>query len=207
MLLAIEDFLPVILSGIGLILVAKTIGASNRDLAGWATLGAVLAVGGGLSKATHKLTLALGGPDVTILDEALFPLLAAGFAIVAASAWSARRPSLAPGAVALSAPLVWGAGFAARAGGMGSLLFIAIATIASLTLTGLLISWSRRVGETAAVWWLGTSLVLTVVLGGMAPTLGDAPEFQWLEQGTNTATQAAFLAGTSLLFRRVTDDS
>ena len=201
-LLAIEDFVPVILSGVGLWLIADAVASLSGLLAGWARIGAVAAFAGGLSKATHKLILAATETDVRILDHALFPLLATGFALVATSVWLARRQMSAT-VLPWIAPAVLLTGGAAWAAGLSDRIFLLIATVASITLSALLIRWSASAGSRAAAWLFAAALALTLVLGGMAPTLGDAPEYQWLEQGTNTVTQGLFLYGSWLLARRI----
>jgi len=110
---AIEDFVPVLLSAAGLWLISRWVGSTDTRLGGWAIVGTALVALGGLSKATHKLLLTTANADVTLLDAALFPLLAAGFAVVAASVWSAAHPHRPVLASLLAAPVVWVIGFAA----------------------------------------------------------------------------------------------
>ncbi len=200
MLLAIEDFVPVLLSAAGLWLISRWVGSTDTRLGGWAIAGTALVALGGLSKATHKLLLATTNTDVTLLDAALFPLLAAGFAVVAASVWSAAQPRRPVLASLLAAPVVWVIGFAAY-GATGRGAFIGLATVGSVTLSVLLIRRARRLDLRLASWLFVVALALTIVLGGMAPTLGDAIEFQWLEQGTNTLNQALFWLAAVLLHR------
>lgn len=204
MLLAIEDFVPVVLSALGLWFVSRTVRSQNGPLGKPALVGTAMVALGGLAKATHKLVLAADGRDIAFLDAALFPLLAAGFAVVTASVWSTRRPDPSVVAAMVAAPAVWLIGFGLY-GATGRGAFIGLATLSSVTLSVLLVRWAQRMRDKLAAALFALSLVLTVVLGGMAPTLGDAAEFQWIEQGTNTVAQAVFLLAAIRLYRATAD--
>ena len=67
--LALEDFVPVVLTAIGLLLIVRMIDRVDRGAGAWAALGAILVVAGGLSRATWKLVMAAGGPDLVLLSS------------------------------------------------------------------------------------------------------------------------------------------
>ena len=96
--LALTNFLPVLFTALALFCIARL----ARDLAPssepMALSGAALVVLAGLCKALWKLILALGGPDLPWLANALFPLMAPGFTLLALALWQAQRetrPALA----------------------------------------------------------------------------------------------------------------
>jgi hypothetical protein len=88
--LALWDFVPVVLAGLGLVLLSRHIAAERPTWGRTAFRGAVLVTLGGLAKAGWKLEYAITGDDIAWLEEALFWLLAPGFAFVAASLSSPR---------------------------------------------------------------------------------------------------------------------
>jgi len=65
--LAIEDFVPVLLTAFGLLLIVRMIRRVDPGAGAWAALGAVVVVAGGLSRASWKLVMTAGGPDLVPL--------------------------------------------------------------------------------------------------------------------------------------------
>lgn len=83
LLIAAEDFVPVVLTIVGVWKLADWMGQRDRRLLESGRV-AVVALGlGGLGKAVWKLIRALDGPDIKPLAGALFPLLAVGFSTLA----------------------------------------------------------------------------------------------------------------------------
>lgn len=154
-------------------------------------LGVVLIVVGGLSKAIAKLIGALSdGPSPTVLDEALFPLLAPGMLLLAGVVAAVRSPGGWAGTITRRPVLV-------------PLLVWSVAVVPGVAL----ISWSRslRLGRTAVLY--GVNLVIAIGLAGMAPALAQDTVAQWVEQNVNLLGQAAFLIASVSLVTTVTNRS
>lgn len=88
---ALFDYLPVLLSGLGLFWLARGVAARHRRLASVAFGAALLVPFGGLCKATWKLLVALGQPPLNWLENLLFIAMAPGFAAISFSLFHAVR--------------------------------------------------------------------------------------------------------------------
>jgi len=89
--LAIEDFLPVLLTFLALLWLGQMILSMHRSSGAVAAFGMALIVTGGALKAVSKLIWALFGNPVAWMDDSLFFLMAPGFACFAWALWSAQR--------------------------------------------------------------------------------------------------------------------
>lgn len=89
--LAIFNFLPVVLTGVALWFLSRYVADQNPDDHRLALLAGGLILTGGLAKATWKLIAATTGVDLVWLANALFPLMAPGFALLAVALWGAVR--------------------------------------------------------------------------------------------------------------------
>ena len=82
--LAAEDFVPVLLAGIGSVVLAAAAGRSLPSVRVPALLAGALVTLGGLAKAVWKLLVAAEPcRDYPVLEHLLFPCLAFGFAGIA----------------------------------------------------------------------------------------------------------------------------
>ncbi|MFA1542516.1 hypothetical protein [Actinomadura monticuli] len=178
--LAVEDFVPVALTAAGVALL--------RHKHPLVPAAAVLVVAGGFAKATWKLIVALDGPDLRWLHEALFPLLAAGFTLlVFALARELRRPGHP---VALAVPLA--AALAASAA-LRDTWPAMVWTIIAVTGAGaLLLRAAARAGDRLGASLFGLWLAGQYLLGPMAARAEQSISLQWVEQSCNTFAQAAF---------------
>lgn len=179
--LALDDYVPVLLAGLGAVWLART---TSR---GPAMVGAVLVLAGGLCKATWKLVLAVSGRDVAHVDSLLFCLLAPGFALLA---WGlVRRP------VPLGIPVLATAAAGAMALAMrspGPLLALAVI---GATATGVLaLLEARRRQDAVAAALFAVQLVMAYALVPLAGS-GQSIAHQWWEQTLNTVGQGAFALG------------
>ncbi|GAA0822438.1 hypothetical protein ACFQVD_05775 [Streptosporangium amethystogenes subsp. fukuiense] len=195
--LAVEDFVPVVLTTCGVILLTRHVDARYRP---GVLLAAVLIGAGGLAKASWKLTVALGGPDLTWLEQLLFPLLTAGFGLLAwilVSHHHSRTPRWVP-------PLVIGlsllcAGGAALAGGMLPLL---VSTTVFATLSGVhLILAAQRNRDPLTAALFGLQLLGFFILSPLAARPDQTLALQWVEQLSNSAAQAGFAIAAFRLCR------
>ncbi len=197
--LALEDYVPVLLSGLGCLLLVRTAISRVPEVARVGYLGVVLLVAGGASKATWKLIVASGGPD-TIIDEFLFPLLSFGFTLVAWAVWSGLRSKLLPWwpFAAVLAVATIGA-FA-----IGDVVpLFGIAVLASLTTTILAITWAVRTKDPAAVVAFAVQLAGVFVLTRLQSFEEQTLALQWTEQSVNTVAQGAFAFGAWRVWRKV----
>lgn len=190
--LAIEDFVPVILAGAGLIAFSKIVPRPAL-----AILGGILVFAGGLGKATWKLLVAMEPcRQYDILEQLLFPCLAFGFALVL---WAFIGRS-----AALGVPLA-AAGAALAVDAMWPMLIAAAVGAIALGVTAA--ERGRRAGD-----WRTTALFLVYIVGTLVlPPLAAQPEqaqwLQWIEQLTNTVVQGCFLLGALRLGRLRADHS
>jgi len=184
--LAIEDFVPVLLTSYAVLLLRRITGSR------WTVVAAALIGAGGIAKASAKLVVAAGGPDLPWLRGALFPLLTLGFALLYAELIRASTGRIARwflvGAPALIAVCAVGALVAADT------LPMLVSTTVFATMTGIhLIGMARRRGDLPAAVLIGIQLLAFFVLGALGARPDQPVALQWVEQLTNTAAQAAFL--------------
>lgn len=200
--LALEDFVPVVFSALGLW--ALTITSRRLDARG-GTLVAVafgLIATAGITKPIYKMALALSGGDVDLvwLSDVLFWGLASGFVLLAAglrrARWmdAGRSPSGGRWAPPTAAAVVAGAAILGLQGSDAWFyLLLSAATIGNVLAVGELVVWSRTRGEPrAALLFLG-SLLVVFVLAGAAAVLEQTIANQWIEQLVSTAGQGMFM--------------
>ncbi|WP_148017861.1 hypothetical protein [Streptomyces sp. OR43] len=199
--LAVEDFVPVLLTACAaarLVAPAARTGRTGRTLA---VSAAVLIAAGGLSKAGWKLVVALDGPDLQVFNKALFPLLSAGFLLLALALLRFGLPGApqARGGEPSGGRLPWVfAGLWAVVAG-ASAAFASTAPVMALTIAAVtvcavrLILLARAAGDTLAASSAGFWLLGMYVLGPLASRPDQSVALQWVEQSCNTLTQAAAL--------------
>jgi hypothetical protein len=196
--LALQDFIPVLISAVGWYFVVRVTDGANAAAGRLATIGAVLVVLGGLSRAVWKLTVALDGPDLSLLHAGLYPLLTAGFLTLAGALWAASS-ARAPGRLAWLGPLVLVAGLAAISwlldpgnGRLVPVVWLGVATVGLIAVSGLLAlrAWNLGRRGVAALFVIG--IVATILLNGLARVAEQDEAVQWTEQGLNTVNQLLF---------------
>ncbi|HMQ33701.1 MAG TPA: hypothetical protein PKD53_23415 [Chloroflexaceae bacterium] len=198
--LALEDYLTVIFSAIGMILLTRMIWQLDRALGRMALVGTVLTATGGLLKASGKLVMALGGPDLPALNMGLFPLIAPGLTLMAWSLYQVRRAmrGQAPQRQRWLVPLLLIALFTTGslalglAGGPWRVVLILQSTLANLAVLTMLIAaaWGRRMWLTGALFL--TTLVTVLVMSQLANMPIQSIGMVWFEQITQTIAQALF---------------
>ncbi len=206
--LALFNLLPVIFTGLAMLFLARLVASvdpTNRLLA-W--LGGSLVVLAGASKATWKLILVTTDLDLVWLASALFPLMAPGFALLAAAmlgvlirlkAWGGTA-WLRPG-VALVILLVMGL-VVLRTWGLDIqrgwfLPLLGLASLANLLLSLVLIASALRLGRKGAAALVVVNLGMTLVLPPIAMASPESLALHWLEQiltglGTGALALAAW---------------
>jgi hypothetical protein len=199
--LAIEDFVPVVLAGVGAITLARAVGLRVPVLRTPALLGAAVMTAGGACKATWKLLVA-SEPcrDLPILEDLLFPFLAVGFALLAWTVTSLRKGVVAspiPYAVGLAV----GAGAAVALGSSGPL--IAVTAIGSLLMGLNAATYARIAGLGFAAALMTAYLAGTLVLPSLAARDVQSEGVQWAAQITNSFVQLFLLVAAVLILRHL----
>lgn len=203
--LAWFNWLPVVFGAVALVLTARLIGRADPAWLRMAGLGAGLVIAGGTTKAVWKLMVAGWGLDVPWLAQALFPLLAPGFALLAgASLVLLRRSerSLSPppwtalGALLLAVALSAAARTFLWEIPRGWFLpLLLTASLANLALSGVLIACALRLRQMAAALAIGANLLLSFALPPIALAGAHSLALHWLEQSLTAAGAAAFAWG------------
>lgn len=208
--LALANFAPVLFTALALLCVARLVRELSQSDARMALIGAALVVLAGLSKAAWKLILALGGPDLPWLANALFPLMAPGFTLLACALWHAARSTPARPSPWLLALLLIGAGYGIavyRSLGLALergwfLPLMVLASVANLSLTLLLLreAWRRQALWLAPLFLANFAMVFA--LQRIARIEPKTLSLHWLEQSLTAAGAGAFALGAWLLVRR-----
>jgi hypothetical protein len=214
--LALEDFIPVILSSGGLFLIARMVQRIDEGLGRMAFLGWLLVTMGGLLKASWKLLMALSDTQTNVvwMDKGMFLWMAPGFVFLAFSVWftgemmlgkeKARRIWLGPGVLlGATAVAIFFTGFPDPTISTWRFILLGIMTIGNITLTILLIQKSRHFGLSTAAILFALNIILVFILNGMARMPEQTIPLQWTEQIINTVAQGAFLIGAWQLSKTV----
>ncbi len=198
--LALVDFLPVALSGIGTALLAR---AAQRGVAGvlwWGLLGATLVTTGGACKAVWKIVIAATEIDIYWLDDLLFVFLMPGFALLAWSLVSAVRGRQVRRTPFLGGALVLGS-FALASHKVWPLLLGTAAFSITMTVAAALLA--KRANDNVAVGLFAFQLTVVPLLAVLgSPSIAQSSATQWLEESANTLAQAALAYGALRLFSR-----
>ncbi|MBW9216389.1 hypothetical protein KV102_16240 [Mumia sp. zg.B53] len=198
--LAIEDFVPVLLAGAGLVVLANALGKAIPAVRVGALLGGLVVTAGGLGKAVWKLLVAGPCVEIPFLEQMLFPCLAIGFSAIAwalASVYVGKVVSWAPFALV---PFV-GACISGAARNLTPML--AIAALSAVAVGAMASALARRHGDQLGRWLFIFYLVGTLVLPPLAARPNQTEALQWIEQLTNSGVQLCFLIGALRLSRRL----
>lgn len=198
--LALQDYMTVIFSAIGLTLLTRMVFQMDQSLGRMALIGTALTVAGGALKATGKLVMSMGGPDLAVLNLSLFPLIAPGFTLLAWSLYQVRRIFRSKPVMGMPwlAPLIliglFGAGSLAIsvAGGPWRVPLILLSSLGNITLLALLITaaWGRKMWLTGALFLI--TLVVVLVMSQMAQMPFQSLGMVWFEQLTQSLAQMLF---------------
>ena len=187
--LAILDFIPNIAFLIGAIyLVRIAVMVKGTACSRVVMAGSLLIALGGMLKASWKLIYASGGPNVRLMSDIQFILVAPGFlALLVAAIWLARSKN-AGRSLPMMAIAAW------------KIPFLFVMTLTSLGAQGILAYICfRRKAPLAAAGFIVAFLGL-LAMGGMA----SAPQtvtMQWVEESINSVGQIGFMLGSILLHK------
>ena len=215
--LGLFNFLPVALTGLALWFLAGYVADQDPACQGLAWLGGGLILAGGLAKASWKLIAATTGLDLEWLANALFPLMAPGFALLALALWGAvrhqrgRRIPAGRWWLGLAVVLVAIAAAALRQWVLEIprgwfLPLLILASLGNLTTSLLLIGLSLRLR-----WW-GQAVLFTVnllMIFALQPIAMITPKslaLHWTEQSLTALGTAALALGAYRLWRLAGSD-
>ena len=203
--LALVDFLPVILSALGLFALARWAGLEGAPYRQAGFLGAALVITGGTIKALWKLIIASSGVDIPWMASQLFWFMSPGFVFLA---WVALAKAnggrsifgnawIAPALVAF---LALGAAWLRPAvTGRSSGILLAVMSAASLVLTLVVLRACLQAGLKLQAGALAMNIALTFLLVRLARK-DQTVLLQWCEETNNVLAQGAlFFAATALL--------
>ena len=212
--LALYDFVPVALTGAAVYFIARLIQATGVGYAGLAFAGAGLVVTAGLLKALWKLNATLTGGDVLWMANELFPLMAAGFALLAAGMWGAQRRLRIKGApgwlwlvplaligvtYGVAAYQTWGAGV--ERGWFGP--DMNLASLANITLTVLLFVTPWRQARRGLAFLFLVNLAMVFALIPLAQMESQSIAIHWFEQTLTAVGAGTFALASYRLYRVV----
>ena len=203
--LALEDFLPVIFSSIGLYFVSRMVKNVNARLGQMATIGWILVSIGGFLKAIWKLTMALTNSQTNIawFDKGMFMWMSVGFTLLAFALWfmsEIRSSKRQPGRIWLGPTIVLGlsviaiffTGFPDLTVNTWRFILLGVMTIGNVVMVILLIQQARYNNLNKMAWLFLTNIVIVFVLSGLARMPDQSIPLQWTEQLLNTFGQGAF---------------
>ena len=215
--LALEDFVPVLLTLLALLWLTRMIFAMDRRSGYVAALGSLLVVLGGLFKATSKLLWVFSGELITWMENSLFTLMAPGFAFLAWAIWCGQRRVFGDTKtqyvfqVPMSFFLLIGAGTVFfNTSQQGRIWFFVLLTLVVLMSSLMLILLSRhafhyRLKGAASLFLV--YLVITLALNGMARTPSPSISVEWMKQIINTAASVILALASWKLWRGTKETS
>ncbi|BCY12872.1 hypothetical protein [Actinoplanes sp. L3-i22] len=196
--LALEDFVPTFLGSVGFGLLGRLAPTSPARRAGLA--GAVLIGLGGGAKCLWKLLVAAGAGDFPVLEQALFPLMAAGACLLAWSLAVTIRRGRRTQVWGFVVVYLVGVGGSIAAGSLHPMFVVATFGVTAVSVLGAIVAGRYR------QWWAVSLFVLGLVLVTSLVPLRQSPKhetlaYQWLEQSLNTSAQLALLVAALLTVR------
>ena len=188
--LAMLDFVPNIAFFIGAIFLVRTaVLVKGRPCSRMIMAGALLIGLGGILKATWKMIYASGGPNIRMMSEIQFVLVAPGFlALLIAVILMAKTNPVKSTFPAILAMASW------------KFPFLFLMTITSLGAQGILayISFKRRALLAAAGFIVAFMGLLA--MGGLA-SAQQSIGMQWVEESINSIGQIGFMIGCIFLYQ------
>ncbi|MFT6757782.1 MAG: hypothetical protein ACJA0M_001664 [Chitinophagales bacterium] len=205
--LILIEYLTVILSGIGLFLVAKIIYRGSNSAGQTAMFGALLIITGGLCNATSQLLGTLNNSEHDLLSELLWLLKGPGYTLVFAAVlqWSLHASHKAPKALpALMAVIVLSSAIGLDDSNPENLLSFFILLAATVVFfSGVIIVFIGH-GIRKKLYFSASLLILSLCMNLVTPlliqNLNLFANFPWLTTVINTATQLSFAAGMWLIY-------
>ena len=215
--LALFNFLPVALTGLALWFLARYVADQDPAGQGLAWLGGGLILAGGLAKASWKLIATTTGLDLVWLANALFPLMAPGFALLALALWGAvrhqrgRRIPAGRWWLGLTVMLIAFAAAALRQWVLEIprgwfLPLLILASLGNLTTSLLLIGLSLRLRRWGHAVLFTVNLLMIFALQPIAMNSSKSLVLHWTEQSLTALGMAALALAAYRLWRSAGSD-
>ncbi len=214
--LALEDFIPVIFSSLGIWFISQMIVRVDAEIGRMSQIGWLLITIGGTLKAVWKLLMALSDAQTNIVffDKSLFVWMGVGFVLMSYAVSYALRvvDERNPRQRIWLWPLItiatffvggFATGFPDFAISTWRFLFLGMLTIANVVLAALLIRRARRMQMPLVAALFLVNIVVVFALSGLARIPVQTIPLQWTEQLMNTVGQAAFMYAAWKLKERV----
>ena len=209
--LALEAFLPVLLSGVGTFFLARLIRKLDQSCGDLASLGFLLITLGSFLHALWKLLLATNALNISVLNYSLFIFTAPGFVLLAWALWNTfyGGPSGTPVWVVPVIIIVVGGGAAAinalsKGGQRWFYILLGLATIAQIVMAVLLAWQSWRRGLQFAALMFIFYLIMISVQASFFRFLASSLTLQWIGQTASTIFLATFAYASWQLERNIT---
>jgi hypothetical protein len=216
MSMALQNYMPVLFSALGLWWIANMIRAEDRALGQMALVAFALITVAGVLKATWKLTMSISQTDVALFRDALFVLIGPGFTMMAYSVLplplgEAERPSGSRGEGRVwgiwTKPVFISAIALAVAGGIAVALqsrawvfvLMGLTTVANTAFMILLMRRAKAQGQMAAFALFGINLAVGFALAGIGGMPNKTLETHWAEQIVSTLSNAGFACAAWML--------
>jgi hypothetical protein len=215
-IMALEDFVPVFLSSLGLYFLMTMVRRYDRQAGRLAALGWFMITSGGFNKATWKLVMAITNStvDVRPLDDGLFFLMGPGFICMGFAIWYAQRAIVDKKRPYFRS--VWVLPGVINASVVGLALFmmlsrpesrtwyfivLGLTTVANFVTAGLVIRQGWRLGSAMIALLFAFNVAMILMLTGMARIEPQTIPLEWVQQITNTISNAAFAYASYRLAR------
>ncbi|TKB46071.1 hypothetical protein [Thalassotalea mangrovi] len=210
--LALFDFVPVIFSSIGLILIARMIAAIEPKLQRIAQISVVMIIIGGTAKVTWKTLIAAFDINFMALNHSLFIFMAPGFTLLTYALILTRRSY---NRVEYSSKgWLWPAGFIAvfalTAGYLAInfpdkrfwfLSLLVLLTVANMVFIWHAVRHAWQIKQKGAGVLFIVNLVGIFLLSYLARQGDQSEAAQWLAEILNSITQGALALGAYWLYR------
>lgn len=218
-IMALQDYLPVILSSIGLMFLARMVARIDPESGRLAYLGWFLITLGGVSKATWKLIMAASQSQTNLvwMDDSLFLLMGPGFLCMGFAIWYAQRRMQEKQRPFFKnvfiVPVVINLIFVALAVFMSLkqptsrvpfFILLGLTTIANFVTSGLVIRQGWQLGSKLIALLFAFNLLAILMLTGMARIDPQTIPLEWTAQITNTFSNAAFAFASYKLWQMTT---
>jgi hypothetical protein len=209
-IMALQDYMPVIASSVGLFILARGIATVNAQVSRLAYLGWILVTIGGFSKATWKLVMAASSSQTNLiaLDDAMFFFMGSGFLFMGFALWYAQRAIQEKAMPYFKNVYVVPFTIAAVICGLSLVMHIVspntriwyyivlgLTTVSNFVMLGLLIRLSLQQKSVLCAALFAVNLVLIIAMTGMARVEPQTIPLEWTAQITNTISNGAFAFG------------
>jgi hypothetical protein len=207
--MALQNYMPVLFSALGLWWIAQMVRAEDRALGQMAIAGVALITVAGVLKATWKLTMSISQTDVALFRDALFVMIGPGFTMMAFSllplpsgeggvrgVW--RKPLL----ISVVALAVAGAMAVVLQSRAWVFVLMGMTTVANTAFMILLMRRAKGQGQMLAFGLFGVNLLMSFVLAGIGGMPNKTLETHWVEQIVSTLSNAGFAYAAWMLAKQ-----